>query len=108
MKKYFQKLFSHQTKIDYYDYAYDGQDSLSIFLKQRMAQALSWLDGSNFPKNTKILDAGCGAGRLTREVSERGYAAFGMDYSYGMAKRANSISCGSARHNPGFLQGDVE
>jgi ubiquinone/menaquinone biosynthesis C-methylase UbiE len=108
VKKNFQNLFSNQTKIDFYDYVYDRQDPCGIFLKQRMDQALSWIDGANLSNNSKILDAGCGAGRLTRELSERGYAAFGMDYSYGMLERANSICNHGGNHNVELFQGDIE
>lgn len=108
MKKFFQEFFSHQTKIEFYDYVYDRQDSWGVFLKQRMTQALSWLDGSNLSSSSRILDAGCGAGRITCEAARRGYTVFGMDYSYGMLEKASTICNSPVRHNVAFLQGDIE
>ena len=108
MKDHFQRLFSDQTKIEYWDSVYDQQDSSATFLKQRMSQTLMWLDGVYLSRTSKILDAGCGSGRLARELSERGYAVFGLDYSYGMLEKANSIGNRQGKRNVELLQGDVE
>lgn len=108
MKNNFHDLFSNETKIEFYDYIYDRQDSCATFLNQRMGQALAWLDGSDLKEDSRILDAGCGAGRLAREVARRGYSVFGMDYSYGMIERANNICNHEDKHRVELLQGDVE
>src|SRR3989344_8418016 len=35
---------------------------------------------ASLPKNTKILDLGCGAGEFLSELKKRGYEVFGMDF----------------------------
>jgi len=73
-----------------------------------MYWALSWLDISNLSKGAKILDVGCGAGRMAKEVASRGYEVFGMDYSYNMVKKANTICSIGTKSDIDFLQGDIE
>ncbi len=84
-------LFSEPTEVDYWESVYARQDFLGFCYRQRMNQALSWLDAADLSQNSTILDAGCGAGIVTREVAERGYQVIGMDYSCGMIEKADSI-----------------
>jgi ubiquinone/menaquinone biosynthesis C-methylase UbiE len=73
-----------------------------------MNTALNWIDKSNLPKKSKILDIGCGAGFAVNEVIKRGYKAFGIDYSFKMlevSKKTSSIHIG---HKPVFTQADLE
>ena len=107
-KEYFRKLFSNQSNIDYWESIYVRQDFSGVSLRKRMAQALSWLDNSNLPKNSKILDVGCGAGVMAKEVANRGYEIFGMDYSYNMIKKAEAICKVSTKSGITFFQGDIE
>lgn len=37
----------------------------------------------SFPRNSKILDAGCGEGVLVSELREKGYQVWGLDFNYG-------------------------
>jgi len=105
-KEYFHKLFSNQSNIDYWESIYGRQDFSGVCLRRRMAQALSWLDNLNPPKNSKILDIGCGPGVMAKEVANRGYEIFGMDYSHNMIEKAKAICNTKVRTT--FLQGDIE
>ncbi|MDH5661759.1 MAG: class I SAM-dependent methyltransferase [Elusimicrobiota bacterium] len=107
-KEYFHKLFSNQSNIDYWESIYGRRDFSGVSLRKRMAQALTWLDNSNLPKSSKILDVGCGAGVMAKEVANRGYEIFGMDYSYNMLKKAKAICNVSAKSGITFFRGDIE
>lgn len=107
-KEYFHKSFSNWTNVDYWESVYGQQDFMGSLLRRRMWQALSWLDNSNLSKNSKILDVGCGAGVMAKEVANRGYEVFGMDYSYNMIKKANALCGVNMKFDMKFLQGDIE
>ncbi len=57
---------------------------------------------SLLPKNPLILDAGCGSGRDSRLLTERGARVTGIDISFGLLNEAK-------KKNPGiaFVQGDL-
>jgi len=105
-KEYFHKLFSNRTNIDYWESIYNRQDFLGVCYRKRMGQALSWIDNSNLSENSKILDVGCGAGMTAKEVANRGYEIWGMDYSHNMIRKAKDIC--NAKVDINFLQGDIE
>lgn len=105
-KEYLHRLFSNQANIDYWESIYNRQDFLGVCYRRRMCQALSWLDNTNLSKNSKILDVGCGAGMMAKEIANRKYEILGMDYSYNMIKRAKAIC--NRKFAINFFQGDVE
>ncbi|MBA7511778.1 Ubiquinone biosynthesis O-methyltransferase, mitochondrial [subsurface metagenome] len=107
-KEYFHKLFSNRTNIDYWESVYNRQDFLGVCYRRRMYQALSWLGNSNLSENSKILDVGCGAGMIAKEVANRGYEIWGMDYSYNMIRKAKTICNVNMKFDTNFLQGDIE
>jgi len=107
-KEYFHKLFSNQVNIDYWESVYDRQDLLGICCRRRMYQALSWLDNTNLSKNSKILDVGCGAGMMAKEIANKGYEILGMDYSYNMVRKAKAVCNVNTKLDTNFLQGDIE
>jgi len=107
-KEYFHKLFSNQANIDYWESVYNRQDFLGVCYRRRMCQALSWLDNSNLSENSKILDVGCGAGMMAKEVANKRYEILGMDYSYNMVKKAKAICNVNTKFDINFLQGDIE
>ena len=108
MEKYYQQFFMDQSKVEYWDSIYDQQDFSSYCYRQRMGIAISWLEALNLGRDAKILDAGCGAGRLSNYVLREGYNIFGMDYSLGMLAKANRICNTDNKLAVAFLQGDVE
>lgn len=108
MKKYYQQFFMDQSEVEYWDSIYNQQDFSSYCYQQRMDVAISWLDDLNLCEDSKILDAGCGSGRLSNETAKRCYKVFGMDYSHGMLTKANNICNGDDKPNVTFLQGDIE
>ena len=107
-KEYFHRLFSNQANINYWASIYGRQDFSAVCIRRRMAQALSWLDNLNLPKNSKILDVGCGAGMMAKEIANRGYEIAGIDYSYNMVKKAKDICNVNMKFDTFFLQGDIE
>ena len=54
VKECFQEFFSDKTEIDHWESVYDLQNIDGFTVRQRMNQALSWLDGSNLSKNSII------------------------------------------------------
>jgi len=107
-QEYLHKLFSNQANIHYWESIYKRKDFWGLSFRKRMYLALSWLDDLNLQKNAKILDIGCGAGVMVREIANRGYEVFGMDYSYDMIKKAKGVCGVNAELNIKFLQGDIE
>jgi ubiquinone/menaquinone biosynthesis C-methylase UbiE len=108
VKAHFQEFFSKPTEIDYWESAYNRADFTGVIYRERMNQALTWLDGSGLPENSTILDAGCGPGIVAHEVAKRGYKVLGMDYSHNMVERARSVCNSDENLDIEFLQGDIE
>ncbi len=84
-------LFSDQTGVNYWESVYSRSDFLGDCYRQRMNQALSWLDAVSLPSSASILDGGCGAGVVTCEIARKGYQVYATDYSRGMLERANTL-----------------
>ncbi|OGO11677.1 MAG: hypothetical protein A2Y53_05180 [Chloroflexi bacterium RBG_16_47_49] len=108
MKNQLQEQFADQKKAEYWDSIYDRQDFIGECFRQRMYKTLIWLDEMAFSDNMSILDAGCGAGRQAREAAKRGYNVFGLDYSYEMLVKANSILNPDGKQNTILSRGDIE
>src|SRR5436189_3246659 len=49
----------------------------------------AWLVGRGILPGERILDAGCGTGRYTRELARRGYIVHGVDLSPALIEVAN-------------------
>lgn len=108
MKKHFQETFSDHDKIQYWDDLYDRQDFLGETFRQRMNTTLAWLDSQHLPSGAVVLDVGCGAGRPAYEAMKRGYCMLGMDYSFGMLQKANSVLNSNGYQRTPLCQGDIE
>ncbi|MEE9611896.1 MAG: methyltransferase domain-containing protein, partial [Desulfatiglandales bacterium] len=100
--------FSQKTEINHWDHIYNQRNFLGTCYRQRINKAISWLDASNLSKNPLILDAGCGAGVLTREIAKRKYKVCGLDYSSGMIERAKNICNTMGNLDVQFFQGDIQ
>lgn len=108
VKGYFKEYFSDSIQIERWESIYNQQDFSGFCYRARMNQAMSWLDASNLSRNSMTLDAGCGAGVITREIAKRGHKVIGTDYSYGMIEKANSV-CNTDRNlEAKFSQADIE
>jgi ubiquinone/menaquinone biosynthesis C-methylase UbiE len=105
--KYFQEVFSDQTEVDYWDDIYYRDDSYGMCVRQRLEQALSWLEECSSSGNSIILDAGCGAGHAVYEIAEKGFNVIGMDYSYSMIRRTLH-KFNTAGKPAVLLQGEIE
>jgi SAM-dependent methyltransferase len=108
MKKYFQKSFSDNRNIEYWDRVYDQQDFSGYVYRKRRDMVLAWLDSLSLSEKSIILEAGCGGGRFAYEAVKRGYRVFGMDYSHGMVMKARRICNREDKYRVAFLQGDIE
>lgn len=108
MKELFKEYFSDQLEVERWESVYSRQDFRGFCYRARMNQTLSWLDASNLSRNSMILDAGCGAGIVTRGLAKRGHIVIGTDHSYDMLEKATSV-CNTDRDlRVKFSQVDVE
>jgi ubiquinone/menaquinone biosynthesis C-methylase UbiE len=107
-KKYFQDYFSEKKAVEKWEDIYKKDDIRGVSVKRRMKQTLSWFDEMQYARDARILDAGCGAGLLTREVLSRGYAVDAMDYSAGMLEKTRSLCDGDRRQDLRLAQADIE
>ena len=71
-------------------------------LVSRRRFALEMLE-ARIPRGSKILDVGCGTGHLTRELIQRGYEAWGVDFSEAMVHYAHEHY-----DSDRFQAGDIE
>jgi len=101
-------VFTDQNKVEFWDRIYDQQDYQGENYRQRMDIALTWLDGLGLPRNSRILDVGCGAGKLLSEAASREYSVFGMDLSFGMLEAAKRNTKRERNLVSPLLQGNIE
>jgi ubiquinone/menaquinone biosynthesis C-methylase UbiE len=107
VKNLSREFFSHEIEVERWESVYDQQDFSGFCLRARMNQALSWLDASSLSTDSMTLDAGCGAGIVTREVAKREHQVVGIDYSHGMIEKANSVCSTDRDLEARFSQADV-
>lgn len=78
---------NYQNSINWYDEhakEYASQTRVHSIIDQlQMEQFTSLL-----PRNTKVLDAGCGGGRDTKVLNDKGYQVIGVDISDELIKQA--------------------
>jgi ubiquinone/menaquinone biosynthesis C-methylase UbiE len=108
MKDQYQKFFSRQNEINTWDSVYDRDDFVGDIYRQRLSKTLAWVDIFARAENSRLLDAGCGAGHLIHEAIKKGYDIIGMDYSYGMLINTKSLVNRNEKNNTKLCQGDVE
>ncbi len=107
VKKRNRSYFSIPERIEYWSDVYDRGDFRAACYASRMDVALRWLDDLALPPEAAVLDAGCGPGRVAREVIQRGYSVYGLDYSHGMLQSARQTA-GQNGVTLNLVEGDVE
>lgn len=66
------------------------------------------LDAARIESTDKVLDIGCGNGRLTRLAAHRAAHALGVDLSAPMLERARASAAAEGLANVSFIQGDAQ
>jgi ubiquinone/menaquinone biosynthesis C-methylase UbiE len=100
--------FTDPNNIEYWDSLYDQNDYYGSIFRKRMETALSWIEDIGLTEKSKILDAGCGAGRLVYELVQKGINSIGLDYSHGMLVKAKALTHPIKKNLSGFSQGSIE
>lgn len=70
-------LFDKQSS--YWTNIYQDKDVFGVIYQQRRDIALSYVDALSIPKESRILEIGCGAGLTTLRLAKRGYTIEAMD-----------------------------
>ena len=68
----------------YWRDTYKRKDIQGIIYQRRQIVALSYIDSLLLPKNTHVLEIGCGAGLLTKALAQRGFVVEAIDSSEAM------------------------
>lgn len=87
---------------------YEGKDVFAVIHQERRSMALQYFDELSLPKESRVLEVGCGAGLLTVDLAQRGYTIKALDRVKAMVDltRRNSLKAGvQNRVNPHI--GDV-
>ncbi len=100
-KAYFRRYFDERTASNLEAYQGLPHTLPSHCYQRRLEICLQWLRESGLASGSLVLDAGCGASPLLREVRRLGYRGVGIDYSFGMLRDAQAAPLGTA-------QGDIE
>lgn len=74
----FEKLVEH------WDEMYERRDVVAAARQERERQALAWVDALALPAGTRALELGCGAGRVTAALAQRGFLVSAVDVADGM------------------------
>ncbi len=75
----------------WWDAVYDAETLDGLVYRTRTEVALRWLDDLDLPRGSRIVDVGCGAGRLANAIASRGHEVVGVDPS-------PSMLAGALRH----------
>jgi len=107
-KKYFKDYFSGNGAVDLWEKVYAKEDIGGVSVKRRLKQTLDWFDELDLPRGAAVLDAGSGAGMLSREIMSRGFGVAAMDYSLGMLEKTRNLCQNGGSPGVMLAQGDVE
>lgn len=80
----------------YWEELYRQNDVNAVIYQQRRAIALRYVDELSMPKESRILEIGCGAGLTTVELAQRGYFIEALDSVPAMVNltRRHAVSAG--------------
>lgn len=101
-KAYFRRYFDERTGSNLEAYQGPPHTLPSHCYQRRLEICLRWLLGSGLRAGSLVLDVGCGASPLVREVRLLGYRGVGIDYSFAMLRNAQADA------PERFAQGDIE
>jgi len=107
-KKHFKDYFSGNDAVDLWEKVYAKDDIGGGSVKKRLEQTLAWFDELGLPGGAAVLDAGSGAGMLSREIMSRGFGVVAMDYSLGMLEKTRNLCQNGGNPGVTLAQGDVE
>ena len=79
-----------------------------VFMRQRVRLVLDACDSFAGQQVLRVLDLGCGAGKLGQALAERGHWVVGADLSEAMLRRALPARGGRNREAVSFLRADAE
>ena len=65
---------------------YESATVAGEFYRDRMAAVLRWVDRLNLPSGSRVVEVGCGAGRLSVALAERGHRIDAVDASEEMIR----------------------
>ena len=75
------------SRSSYWAEIYSTESVLGLIQQRRMALVLEWIDELALPRESRILEVGCGAGLTTLELARRGYTVHATDSSKAMVER---------------------
>jgi len=85
---------------DFWRDVYDDPGLAGQVYRRRLQVALSWIRSLGLPRGARALDAGCGAGTLTRELVRRGLKVTALDASDAMLALTREALAREARSRP--------
>ena len=81
-----QKIVDEIFDVDstFWSETYQANDVHGLNVRQRQAGALSYVDELLLPKNSRVLEIGCGAGFMSIALAHRGFAVEAVDHAPAM------------------------
>jgi len=79
-----------QHHVDFWDEVYAQTNLTGVIVQRRLGQALQWIDCLHLAEGANVLDIGCGAGRTSALLMERGYRLHAADAAPAMVERARA------------------
>jgi ubiquinone/menaquinone biosynthesis C-methylase UbiE len=81
VESHFDSMSSYWAEI------YSTESVRGVIQQRRMAIVLEWIEELALPRESRILEVGCGAGLTTIELARRGYTVYATDSSRAMVER---------------------
>jgi SAM-dependent methyltransferase len=99
-------LAEQSTRPFYGEYAWAFDLLIDRPVGQDCAAITAWLSERGVLPGSRLLDAGCGTGRYSRELARRGYAVEGVDRSSDLIETARQSANGHG-NSVSFRVGDI-